>query len=211
VAWRDSSMGKTLKKNPAKSRGGEGGGVNTKAADRLIKKQMRKKAFQKKDYQSNEEVRYAAELLKEGYQIEYIDGDGNCLFRSISDQLYSDQSHHLEIRHQVMNYIHDNQEHFQLFIEDDEPFGDYLDRLRCPGEWGGHQELFAASQILHINIHVHQLEAPQFLLAAPSSMARNPIRNIHISYHGEYHYNSLRPTSTHHQDLAIGQDFFSLP
>jgi OTU domain-containing protein 3 len=195
-------MGKTLKKN---SKGGAH--INTKATDRLIKKQIKKKSYQQKDYHSNEEVKYAAELLKEGYQIEYIDADGNCLFRSISDQLFSDQTHHLEIRHQIMNYIHDHQDHFQLFIEDDEPFEDYLERLRCPGEWGGHQELYAASQILKLNIHVHQLDAPQFLLSAPilsSNNGRTPTRNIHISYHGEYHYNSLRPTvgGEHREDLG---------
>ncbi|CAE7704712.1 unnamed protein product, partial [Symbiodinium microadriaticum] len=70
------------------------------------------------------------------------------------------------------------------------------------GEWGGHQELYAASQILHVNIHVHQLGAARFLLPAPPLNSRQkdahiktPLPwDIHLSYHGEYHYNSLKAT-----------------
>lgn len=57
--------------------------------------------------------------------------------------------------------------------------------------------------MLNINIHVHQLGAARFLLPAPPSSSRRheqfePSRirptDIHLSYHGEYHYNSLKMT-----------------
>lgn len=32
-------------------------------------------------------------------------GDGNCLFRSVSDQLYGDEKYHGEIRKLCMDYI----------------------------------------------------------------------------------------------------------
>lgn len=181
-------MGKTIKK---KQQHHEQQQLNKKQ-DRLEKKRLKKQEYCKvKDYQSNEERKFADELLLQGYQIEYIDADGNCLFRSISHQLYGVQDRHGEIRHDIMNYIEANSDHFQLFIEDDETFDDYLSRMRTHGEWGGHQELFAASQVFNLNIHVHQLDAPQFLLPA-SGLGKNPtIREIHLSYHGEYHYNSL--------------------
>jgi OTU domain-containing protein 3 len=165
-----------------------------KKEDRIEKKRIKKsKHYVAKDYQSNEEKKFSNDLLEEGYGIEYIEADGNCLFRSISDQLHHNQNHHSEIRQQVMDFIEQNSEHFELFIEDDESFVDYLSRMRGNGEWGGHQELYAASQVLNVNIHVHQLDAPQFLLPA-SGRGKNPtIRDIHLSYHGEYHYNSLKP------------------
>lgn len=185
-------MGKTIrKKTPASELLTQ---QQKKKDDRLEKKRIKKsKHFVAKDYQSLEEKKFANDLFEEGgYVIEYIDADGNCLFRSISDQLYQTQDRHSEIRQQVMDFIEQNSEHFELFIEDDESFVDYLNRMRRNGEWGGHQELYAASQVLNINIHVHQLDAPQFLLPA-SGRGKNPtIRDIHLSYHGEYHYNSLK-------------------
>ena len=63
---------------------------------------------------------------------------------------------------------------------------------RTHGEWGGHLELYAASQSLHVNIVVHQSSssAPRFILSC-----ENPTRDIHVSYHGECHYNSVHSTT----------------
>jgi len=162
--------------------------ANDKKADRMEKKRIKKEIHRKRDYESSAERKFADELLQDGFRIEYIDGDGNCLFRSLSDQLYGDDKKHIEVRDAIMNYIAANDEHFSLFIEDDESFDDYVNRLRCPGEWGGHQELYAASQVLCVDIHVHQLDGPTFLLPSPAKSRTE----LHLSYHGEYHYNSLK-------------------
>lgn len=101
-----------------------------KKLERQKKLKIKKLLNKSKDYSSNEEIKFSEELLKEGYLIEYIETDGNCLFRSISDQLYNNQNKHYEIRNIIMNYIEENEEHFKLFIEDDESFEDYLSRMR---------------------------------------------------------------------------------
>jgi hypothetical protein len=76
-----------------------------------------------------------------------MDGDGNCLFRSLADQLTGNQNNHhavrlhillrflfssqsLLIRSKIMDYIAENKEYFQYFIEDDEGINDYLMRMR---------------------------------------------------------------------------------
>lgn len=38
-----------------------------------------------------------------------------------------------------------------------------------------------------VNIYVHQVDGPRFIVAGNAAA-----RNIHLSYHGEYHYNSIR-------------------
>ena len=60
-------------------------------------------------------------------------------------------------------------------------------KRRNDREWGGHQELYAAAQVYAVNIYVHQVDGPRFIVAGDSAK-----RNIHLSYHGEYHYNSVR-------------------
>lgn len=76
-----------------------------KKLERQKKLKIKKLLNKSKDYSSNEEIKFSEELLKEGYLIEYIETDGNCLFRSISDQLYNNQNKHYEIRNIIMNYI----------------------------------------------------------------------------------------------------------
>lgn len=62
---------------------------------------------------------------------------GNCMFRSLSDQLYGTMERHMEIRQRIVDYMVQHSDHFSLFIEDDEPFVDYIARMRTSREWGG--------------------------------------------------------------------------
>lgn len=153
------------------------------------KNEKKQKKFSKKNYETEEERRFTHELQLKGLYIKYMEADGNCMFRSIADQLVDDPNQHLSYRKKIMEYIESNREHFSLFMEDDEPFDDYLARMNSSGEWGDHQELYAASQCLGTNVVVHQQQddRPTYVLACPNSE-----KCINISYHGECHYNSVR-------------------
>ena len=48
--------------------------------------------------------------------IKKSNGDGNCLFRSISDQLYGNENHHEEIRKICMDYISYEKGFFQDYV-----------------------------------------------------------------------------------------------
>ena len=41
---------------------------------------------------------------------------GNCLFNALSDQLFGDQSHHVELRGATVDYIRSKPDHFKQFI-----------------------------------------------------------------------------------------------
>jgi NACalpha-BTF3-like transcription factor len=135
-------------------------------------------------------------LADDGLTIHVIDGDGNCLFRSIADQITGDQELHMAFRTRIMKYIKDHADHFRLFMEDDESFEAYMDRMTQGEEWGGHQELYAASQCLNVNITVYQLNAPSYILPAnpngKGDTGAKPPKDIRISYHGDCHYNSVK-------------------
>lgn len=49
-----------------------------------------------------------------------------------------------------MNYIEEHSDDFAPFMEEDEPFDVYVTRLRQEKEWGGHQELVAASRLYKV-------------------------------------------------------------
>lgn len=88
-----------------------------------------------------------------------IEADGNCLFRSISDQLYHDfGSNHGEVRDEVCNFLAGHKDDFSLFLvlddedaaaneEDASDFETYVFNMREDGDWGGHLELVAAARM----------------------------------------------------------------
>lgn len=90
------------------------------------------------------------------YTIKEILADGNCLFRSISDQLYNDCGQkHLDVRNEICDYIEAHENEFSVFLvldeeEDDEDAADfesYVQGMREDGEWGGNLELVAAARL----------------------------------------------------------------
>lgn len=50
----------------------------------------------------------------------------------------------------VMDHLEKNREVFEPYVEDDESFDNYLGRMRGEAEWGGNQELVAASQLYEV-------------------------------------------------------------
>eukprot|EP01038_Epipyxis_sp_PR26KG_P012051 gene12051-16127_t len=144
-----------------------------------------------------DELNFKQLLASLGLEVKIMRGDGNCLFRSLSDQLTATEDNHSEYRQRIVDYIVEHQDHFRLFMEDDEDFDAYISRMRRNGEWGGNQELYAASQCLRVNIVVHQVCAPRYILQyenESNNVNMQIIKDIHISYHGECHYNSVRAT-----------------
>ncbi|KAL3665093.1 hypothetical protein V7S43_009726 [Phytophthora oleae] len=89
-----------------------------------------------------------------GWTVVSIAKDGNCLFRAISDQLYTNELFHQDIRRRLVEFIQREEKLFQPFIED-EQVADYCARMREDGGWGGHLELYAAARLFNIHIVVH--------------------------------------------------------
>lgn len=117
-------------------------------------------------------------------------GDGNCLFRAISLQVYGDASMHLEIRHRCLDFMSRDREHFSQFITD-EPFEQYIGRKRQDGVHGNNPEIQAISELFNRPIEVFVPEngaAPLNIFHAEYKTQDAPIR---LSYHDGNHYNAV--------------------
>jgi hypothetical protein len=84
-----------------------------------------------------------------------------------------------------------NRPDFEFFVEDDEPWDDYLARLASDKEWGGNLELKALSDVLRVTFVIHQLEAPCLVMQCSGSATRS----LHLAYSGMMHYDSMRHAS----------------
>ncbi|OMJ95161.1 hypothetical protein SteCoe_1535 [Stentor coeruleus] len=134
-----------------------------------------------------EKFKLKQQLNKFGLDIKEISGDGNCLFRAISDQITGNENSHSEYRVLAIEFMRENSEDFSPFVEDDEPFDDYIKRMSKLGTWGGNMELQALSLVLNVNIKIHRLGEPIWEI---TNFDRE--RSIHLSYHDGDHYNSVR-------------------
>jgi len=138
-----------------------------------------------------EEVHFRAILKKERrLEIREQDGDGNCLFRAISLQVYGDPSMHGDVRKQCMDHMERDQEHFSQFVTG-EPFLQYVARTRQDGVHGNNPEIQASSELFNRPIEVFTPEngsSPLNIFHAEYKTGDVPIR---LSYHDGNHYNAV--------------------
>ncbi|KAL7447789.1 hypothetical protein ACHAWC_000108, partial [Mediolabrus comicus] len=129
-----------------------------------------KRGDKKKNYKNNNnnnndedanDTQFRQQLQSQSLTIRTMSPDGNCLFRSISDQLYNDSGlSHSTIRSEICNHISMNTseyQHFLLMDEDDEDIMDiesYITEMRNHKTWGSDIEIVAACRVYNVGIKV---------------------------------------------------------
>ncbi|KAI8891986.1 hypothetical protein BC833DRAFT_626265 [Globomyces pollinis-pini] len=142
------------------------------------------KTVKKKNHFNANDLESQLNLL--GLELVEIQGDGNCLFRAISDQLNGSSNEHANIRADICNHIDISRDLYQPFMEED--FDKYLNRMRKLGVYGGNLELVAASRLFKVKIAVHQLQQDIWIISDSDENENT----IHIAYHSWEHYSSIR-------------------
>ena len=124
-----------------------------------------------------------------------IDTDGNCMFRSVADQMYGDPSDRrtMTLRRLACDFLERHKDRFSHGVtEDDDDIDQHILKMRRPGEYGTNAELVALSAILQVKIYVYgYLYHPTPYLIRDESVL-TPVRDpLRISYHNQIHYNSV--------------------
>ncbi|KAF8153911.1 hypothetical protein B0H34DRAFT_809552 [Crassisporium funariophilum] len=83
-------------------------------------------------------------------------GDGNCLFRALSDQLHGSPSQHLRLRADICDWIERHGGRYEPFVEDERGLGVHLRCMRENATYGGHMELSAFAHMTRRNVKVIQ-------------------------------------------------------
>ncbi|KAJ3340934.1 OTU domain-containing protein 3 [Gonapodya sp. JEL0774] len=133
-----------------------------------------------------------AQLGMLGLRLSDVSGDGNCLFRALSEQVHGDpHTQHGAIRHQICEYMAKNRDSFSPFCDEDDPFDRHLARMRRDGTYGENLEVVAFARAQAVDVAVHQLGQPVWIVRARED-GRPAGRMIHIVYHRWEHYSSVR-------------------
>eukprot|EP01097_Dermamoeba_algensis_P008212 TRINITY_DN537_c0_g1_i3.p1 TRINITY_DN537_c0_g1~~TRINITY_DN537_c0_g1_i3.p1 ORF type:complete len:198 (+),score=35.93 TRINITY_DN537_c0_g1_i3:367-960(+) len=113
--------------------------------------------------------------------------DGNCLFRSVADQVYGDQEMHETVRRMCMDYMDKERDHFSQFVTED--FNGYIARKRKDKCFGNNLEMQALAELFNRPIEVYSEDQPLNIFHSSYKTDNPPIR---LSYHHGNHYNSIR-------------------
>lgn len=143
------------------------------------------------------------------YKIREIEGDGNCLYRAIADQVYGTENYFDIVKSRCIDYIEIEKDFFCQFIEGGkDKFEDYIAMKRMNGVWGDDIEIQALSEIYNrpIELYSHSKEPLKTFHETSNSYTRGYEREnnndtkdnnskfpIRLSYHGRSHYNSIIP------------------
>ncbi|CAG5125883.1 unnamed protein product [Candidula unifasciata] len=109
-------------------------------------------------------------LAHEDRKIDYIEGDGNCLFRALSKGIYGSEKYHKAMRMFIVNLIGTNKSKFAQFV-DDEDVEEHINRMCKDGCWATTCEIYAAATLLQRDIFMltpdHMNEKYSWLLFQP--------------------------------------------
>ncbi|XP_011041039.1 PREDICTED: uncharacterized protein LOC105137125 [Populus euphratica] len=115
-------------------------------------------------------------------------GDGNCQFRSLSDQLYRSPEHHKLVREQVIDQLKSQPKMYEGYVP--MAYDDYLKKMSKVGEWGDHITLQAAADSYGVKIFViTSFKDTCYLEILPETQKSD--RVIFLSFWAEVHYNSI--------------------
>ncbi|CAK5270915.1 unnamed protein product [Mycena citricolor] len=132
-----------------------------KKSSKKLQTQMRPRNTRSSKGRLLSDPMYNTELLTEqlrslGLYAAPTVGDGNCLFRALSDQLYGTPSRHPQLRQDICNWIAHHKSRYEPFVEDERGIDEHLRCMRENATYGGHMELSAFAHLMRRNVKVIQ-------------------------------------------------------
>lgn len=119
-----------------------------------------------------------------------VQGDGNCQFRALSDQLYKTPDNHKLVREEVVSQLRSYSENYEGYVPME--YDAYLEKMSKSGEWGDHVTLQAAADIYGVRIFVMTSFKDTCCIEILPNFQK-PKRVIFLSFWAEVHYNSIYP------------------
>lgn len=89
---------------------------------------------------------FSDRLQRRGLHIVQIEGDGNCLFRAVSHQLFLSENRHEELRAKCVKHMVKHRKRFEMFC--DQNFDEHVEEMKKLGTWGDDLEIRALEEII---------------------------------------------------------------
>lgn len=130
---RGGARGKGKSQPPGSSRR-----LEVPTASRVKTRSSRATPFTDLDKLKLEEQAVKSEVARLNLALRDVEGDGNCLFRALSDQIYGDQKRHPEMRKFTCDYLEAHEADLGYWASycsfmDGEDYAGYVKRMRKSG------------------------------------------------------------------------------
>ncbi|KAE8685922.1 hypothetical protein F3Y22_tig00111088pilonHSYRG00145 [Hibiscus syriacus] len=117
-----------------------------------------------------------------------IEGDGNCQFRALADQLFRNPDYQKRVRRQIVKQLKHSKKLYEGYVP--MKYKSYLKKMKKSGEWGDHITLQAAADRFGAKIClVTSFRDTCYIEIMPKQ--ESPSREVWLSFWSEVHYNSL--------------------
>ncbi|KAL8474156.1 hypothetical protein ACS0TY_030837 [Phlomoides rotata] len=135
--------------------------------------------------------RLAERLSTYGLAEMQIEGDGNCQFRALADQLFQNPDYHKYVRKHVIKQLKRHRKLYESYVP--MRYKHYVKKMKRLGEWGDHVTLQAAADRFDAKIClVTSFRDTCYIEILPKDTT--PCRELWLSFWSEVHYNSLYQT-----------------
>ncbi|XP_053199164.1 OTU domain-containing protein 4 [Scomber japonicus] len=128
-------------------------------------------------------------LKSKGLHRSKVAKDGSCLFRAVAEQVLHCQSRHTEVRAKCVEFLKENRESYEAFIEGD--FEDYLLKLQDPQQWVGEVEINALAVMYKRDFLIFQEPGKP----AVNITDKNFKETVQLCFLNGNHYDSVYPIS----------------
>jgi hypothetical protein len=133
------------------------------------------------------------------------EGDGNCLFRAVSSQLYGgSQEHHAAVRAAAVAHMLRRRDDYEAFLGED--FDAYVAGMATQGTWGDELALRALADALGVAVHVVTSDAGgwyhEYRPEEGEEGKETPPPAIFLAYLAPVHYEGLVPAAQQGQAAA---------
>jgi hypothetical protein len=139
-----------------------------------------------------EEMNAIKSRIPKGFQIRFVEADGDCMFSSMCASVPNTSV--ADLRNRIADYLLSNREEFEMFLDSDDcSFEDYCDSLRA-NRWGSDVELEACARLLRVPIAVFTANN---VLKFGEQFEGNGSPVVRLSFHRHQltscHYNAVVP------------------
>ncbi|XP_022137760.1 OTU domain-containing protein DDB_G0284757 [Momordica charantia] len=132
--------------------------------------------------------RLSERLVTYGLAELQMEGDGNCQFRALADQLFRNPDYHKHVRRAVIKQLKKFRKIYEGYVP--MKYKSYLKKMKKSGEWGDHVTLQAAADRFAAKIClVTSFRDTCYIEILPKD--NNPNKELWLSFWCEVHYNSL--------------------
>lgn len=122
-----------------------------------------------------------------------VQGDGNCQFRALSQQLNGTEDNHASLRARIVEQLKKEPERYQDFVY--EEYSDYVKRIARDGQWGDNVTLQAASDLLGKDIWLlTDQPGAECVEVRPGQMTSDVTgKPLCLTFLTEIHYDAAEP------------------